>query len=256
MWVTLEYVSKFGKCSHRKYLVQNFETNFYKLDHPDRRRANATYNQFPGIEYITISKWCKEWLEKDYHDEVKYAPNGINLALFTYKERSMKDRKIRILIEGDSKSFYKNTDESFRIVDNLDRSKFEIHYLSYYGEPKKSYRYDKYYHQVPHSEVGKIYQKCDILLKSSILESFSYPPLEMMATGGFCVVRPNEGNIEYLKDGVNCLFYESEEEAIEKINDLASNKRLRNELTKNSKKTVLEHNWDNLEKKILKLYES
>lgn len=29
----------------------------------------------------------------------------------------------------------------------------------------------------------------------------------MMATGGYCVVVPNGGNIEYLRDEENCLLY-------------------------------------------------
>ncbi len=29
----------------------------------------------------------------------------------------------------------------------------------------------------------------------------------MMATGGISVVVPNSGNVEYLKDGENCLLY-------------------------------------------------
>ncbi|MFR3431543.1 MAG: hypothetical protein ACLTTH_16335 [Holdemanella porci] len=36
-------------------------------------------------------------------------------------------------------------------------------------------------------EVQKVYADCDILLKTSLLESFSYPPIEMMATGGYVV---------------------------------------------------------------------
>ena len=41
----------------------------------------------------------------------------------------------------------------------------------------------------------------------------------MMATGGYVVAVPNEGNKEYLKDGENCLFYEQGniDEAVEKI---------------------------------------
>ena len=54
----------------------------------------------------------------------------------------------------------------------------KIHYLSYEKEPKSWYKVDKFYHKVPHDEVGKIYNECDILIKTSILESFSYPPLE------------------------------------------------------------------------------
>ena len=46
-----------------------------------------------------------------------------------------------------------------------------------------------------------------ILIKSSWLESFIYPPLDMMATWGFCIAMLNGVNNEYLKDGKNCLIY-------------------------------------------------
>ena len=29
----------------------------------------------------------------------------------------------------------------------------------------------------------------------------------MIASGGYCIVVPNDGNIEYLKNEENCLFY-------------------------------------------------
>ena len=34
-----------------------------------------------------------------------------------------------------------------------------------------------------------------------MVESFSYPPLEMMATGGYVIIVLNGDNKEYLKDG-------------------------------------------------------
>ena len=56
-------------------------------------------------------------------------------------------------------------------------------------------------HRVPYEKTPEVYAACDILLKTSLLESFSYPPLEMMASGGYVVAVPNGGNLEYLKDG-------------------------------------------------------
>ena len=47
----------------------------------------------------------------------------------------------------------------------------------------------------------EIYEKCDILLKSNWLESFSYSPLDIMATYGYVIIVSNEGNQEYVKDG-------------------------------------------------------
>lgn len=258
LWTTLGAITTFENCAQKKYLVQNFETDFYEYGRPEKSQANATYAKVPGVEYITISKWCKNWLEKDFDNRgVKFAPNGIDPKLFPYKKRKISaSKKIKILIEGDSKSHYKNVDESFRIVEKLDKEKYEIHYLSYNGEPKKWYYVDEFHQAVPHDEVGKIYQSCDILLKTSILESFSYPPLEMMATGGFVVVRPNEGNIEYLKNEKNCLFYKPGDidDAVAKIEELANDAKLREKLEKFSLETVKSRSWDNLEKEVLKLY--
>lgn len=254
LFTTLKFVKAYPDVREKYYLVQNFETNFEDYGAPTKREANATYIE-SGIKYITISKWCKNWLEKDFGQKVKYAPNGLNLDKFEFRERNF-DGKVKILIEGNSDDYYKNVDESFEIANKLDRNKYEIVYLSYQGEPKKWYKVDKFYHRVPHDEVGKIYQKCDILLKTSILESFSYPPLEMMATGGYVVALPNEGNKEYLKDEENCLFYEqgNVQEAVEKIKKIVESKDLRRKLAENMKKVVAERDWKKIEKEVVELY--
>ena len=138
----------------------------------------------------------------------------------------------------------------------MDKEKYEIHFLSYQGTPKKWYYVDKFMHRVPYDEVAKVYQNADILIKSSILESFSYPPLEMMATGGVCVVVPNDGNVEYLKDGENCLFYQKGNisEAVEKIEQITQNKKLREKLIKNGLETAKSRSWESIEKEIIKAY--
>ena len=256
MWLTLEFVRKYFNCEHKKYLVQNMETGFYKHGEFERKKANSTYCNIFNIEYLTISKWCQNWLKEDFDTECKYAPNGIDLSIFPVRKREFK-RKIKILIEGNCKDFYKNVDESFKITNELDQDKYEIHYLSYEKEPKSWYKVDKFYHKVPHDEVGKIYNECDILIKTSILESFSYPPLEMMATGGFVVALQNGGNKEYLKDMENALIYEQGniKEAIEKIELLEKDKKLREKLRENGLKTARERDWNKIENQIMKLYE-
>lgn len=254
MWNTLDTTKKYNNVNNIKYLVQNKESGFYDDVMDECYAANSTYNNVANVDYITISKWCKNWLEKDFGVKSKYAPNGIDLKMFPYKKRDFKG-KIKILIEGDSESYYKNVDEAFRITNKLDKNKYEVYYLSYNGKEKTWYQVDKSFNKVEHSKVFEIYQEADILLKSSILESFSYPPLEMMATGGVCVVRPNDGNIEYLKDKYNCLFYKTEEEAIEKINELSSDSKLRDKLIKNGLETAKSRSWEKIEKEIIKLYE-
>lgn len=256
MWLTLEFVKLYPNCDKRKYLVQNYETDFYKHGEFERVKCESTYNELKDIEYLTISRWCEDWLTNTYGKSVKYAPNGIDLSLFEYKKRNF-DGKIKILIEGNCQDYYKNVDESFKITNKLDHDKFEINYLSYQKEPKKWYYVDNFYHKIPHDEVGKIYRNCDILIKTSLLESFSYPPLEMMATGGICIAVLNDGNKEYLKDLDNCLIYEQGkiDDAIEKINLICSDEKLRNKIIKNGLETAKSRQWDNIEKEIVSLYE-
>ena len=78
----------------------------------------------------------------------------------------------------------------------------------------------------------------------------------MMATGGICIVRPNDGNREYIKDGYNCLTYEDGDidTAVSKIEELVKNKELREKLIKNGLKTAEERKWKNFEQNIIDLY--
>lgn len=257
LWDTLKIPLKYYNVKNIKYFVQNFETDFMPYGQYAKSLANRTYATYKDISYITISKWCQKWLWEDYGKKSMFAPNGINLNQFPYKERKFDGKKIKILVEGNSKDYYKNVDESFRIVEKLDKNKFEIHFLSYQGEPKKWYYVDKFMHKVPYDEVGKVYQNADILIKSSLLESFSYPPLEMMCTGGLVVAVANDGNVEYLKDHENCLFYEQGniDDAVNKINELVNNEDLRNNLLVNGRATAIARQWDNIEDEIVKLYE-
>lgn len=257
MWTTLSYLLSYEKIKRRLYLVQNYETDFYKAGNELRLKANVTYAVESGVNYITISKWCRKWLNSQFGQNAKYAPNGISFRQFNLgsNEREFKG-KIKILIEGDCASYYKNVDESFLITNRLNSENFEIWYLSYNAEPKAWYHVDKFFHKIPYEEVAGIYQKCDILLKTSILESFSYPPLEMMATGGMVVAVQNDGNSEYLVNEDNCLIYEQGciDDAVQKIERICSEEQLRHKLYLGGIRTAKMRDWSNLENKIVNLY--
>ncbi len=255
LWSTLTFVTQYEHIKEKFYFVQNFETDFYEWGHIFKVQANQTYNPSVDVKFITISAWCKDWLEKKYGRQAAYAPNGLDLTLFQPHKRKLSG-KINILIEGNSEDYYKNVDESFKIVDMLDKEKYEIWYLSYQGTPKKGYYVDHFMHKVPYEEVSKIYGKCDILLKTSILESFSYPPLEMMGTGGYVVVAPNGGNIEYLVDKENCLFYSHDDlsTAVKAIEEIRTNSILQETLYIGGINTAKERDWNNIEDRVLSLY--
>ena len=257
LYTTVYKILNFFKTKKRLYLVQGYETDFYPYGHIFRSIAEKTYTLPFEIKYITISKWCERWLWKKYKKSSNYAPNGIDSDKYTVHRRILNNKKIRILIEGDCTSYYKNIDESFKIIEKLDNSKFEVWYLSNNGKPKDWYKIDKFLNEIPYEEVKHIYEECDILIKSSWLESFSYPPLEMMATGGFCIAVQNDGNSEYLKDGENCLIYKlgDIDDALSCIERLISDVKLQKHLYENALITAKERDWNNFRKNIIDLYE-
>lgn len=256
MWTTVKFLEGYPNISQRYYLVQNFETDFYEANHPSRIEANQSYLPHGKITFLTISKWCEAWLKEKFCQEARYLPNGIHAENFKPVKRSF-DGKIRILIEGDCQSYYKNVDESFEITNQLDRERFEVWYMSYNAEPKEWYKVEKFLHKIPYEEVAGVYQQCHILLKTSFLESFSYPPLEMMATGGFAVVVPNDGNREYLSDGENCLLYPKGEikQGLQAIYRICEDEELREKLYYNGIETARERDWENIAENILFFYD-
>lgn len=257
MWSTVNFLEKYSNIKQRFYLVQNFETNFYQANDSLRLKANSKYCPNVPVTFLTISKWCQKWLKEKYEKESRYVSNGIHINNYIGEKRNF-NGKIRILIEGDCGVYYKNVDESFKIANQLDRNKFEVWYLSYNAKPKDWYKVDKFFNKVPFEEVSKIYKSCHILLKTSILESFSYPPLEMMATGGYVVAIPNGGNVEYLKHEENCLFYErgNIEEGLKSIYKICEDKELRENLYINGLKTSQNRDWKALDEKIVQFYSS
>ena len=253
-WATARFVNEFPRAAKKTYFIQSYEPDFYNKNQSEYLKALKSYSF--NFSYLTMSRWCQKWLSNEFGQSAKYISDGIDIKNFKLKPRkNFKDRKIRILIEGDSGSYYKKVDESFKISNQLDRDKFEITYLSYNGLAKDWYITDKVYNRVDPKKVGQIYAENDILLKSSELESFSLPPLEMMATGGVSVVKRNFGNAEYAKDGDNIIYYNSEEDAIAKINDLGHDFVKYQILAKNGRATAERFDWRNIREDLIEVYE-
>lgn len=256
LWDTLDFALRYPKVKEILYLVQMYEVDFYEPELFVRLLAAGTYHKHPRVNYITISKWCEEWLANEFGVDAEYMPNGIDTNRFYPCKRDWSSDKVRILIEGDCTSKHKNVDEAFDIANELDPGRFEIWYMNYTGKSKDFYRIDKNLGFVPQDQIADVYRACHILLKSSDHESFSYPPLEMMATGGVVVARRNEGNAEYLEDGLNCLFYPSDNPAAARnlIERVVTDAHLRDALIENGKVTAQGRDWNNIKRRIIEVY--
>ena len=78
----------------------------------------------------------------------------------------------------------------------------------------------------------------------------------MMATGGYSVVVPNDGNREYLVNGENCLLYPQGDiqQAVKAIERICKDEELREKLYRGGIETARSRDWDVVRKDILALY--
>lgn len=254
-WSTFGFMKRYSNALKRYYLVQGYESLVYAPGRLDRILANATYADRTGVQFVTISPWCVDWLYNNFNQKARYAPNGISLDLFPVAKRHY-GGKIKILIEGNHKDPLKNIDEAFDITNSLDENKYSVSYLSYDSLPKEEYKVKAVYNKISPDKVGLIYQKHHILLKTSLLESFSFPPLEMMATGGQVVVIKNEGNAEYItNDNAMLIKPDHVSDAIAAIDRLTKDSKLRDRLRKNGFDTVKRYDWSKIIDQIVSLYD-
>lgn len=201
-----------------------------------------------------MAHWIQDWLRDEFKQTSVYVPNGIDQEMFKpVSPMKPRGKRLRVLIEGSINIPFKGVADAYSALSDLD---CEIWIVSGQGGLPSGWRCDRFFEGVPLDEMPSIYSSCDILLKMSTIESFAYPPLEMMACGGVSVIRRVSGIEEYAVDGENCLIVDDIQSAKVAVARLISDQQLRQRLTQGGLKTAGEWNWnqsiDVLEKVILK----
>ncbi|WP_286925030.1 MULTISPECIES: glycosyltransferase [Lysinibacillus] len=228
--------------SKKYYFIQSDESKFFSENSPEYKAALQTYQM--NFEFITMAKWIQSWLKETFGKESYYVPNGVDLEIMKPSEPLIpKGDKVRILLEGPIDVPFKGMKEAFEVVKDLD---CEVVCVSTAGIPKKEWKCDYLYQNVPMDKMRYIYSSCDILLKMSKVESFCLPALEMMACGNTCVVNKFNGIDEFVMDGVNGKVVElgNIEQAKAALVELINNEKLRKLFSENALKTAEEWNWD------------
>jgi glycosyltransferase involved in cell wall biosynthesis len=240
-WTTAYTVQKLD-ADRKFYFVQSDERRFYPPADFRSKRAQKTYTM--DFRFITMARWLQNWLKSEFGRDSAYVPNGINeQIIYPDKPVEKKGRVLRVLLEGSINAPYKGMKDAFMAVSGLD---CEVWCVSASGRPETDWKCDKFFTKVPFGKMRHIYSSCDILLKMSRVESFAYPPLEMMACGGTAVVGKVTGIEEYIVNGYNALVVDQGDiqGAHNALKILIEDEKLRNELIENGKKTAEKFRWD------------
>jgi len=259
-WKTCYLLQKLNADSYL-YFNQSVESKFYPEDDFNQRNAaEATY--LLDLNIITEASWIQKYVKNNYDIEAELVLNGIKKENYSVTGDSYAERengKLRVLIEGNIVSSFKNVPKTIEICKNSKAD--EIWLLT--NSPIQNYEgVDRVFSNIPTNETQKIYRSCDVLVKLSTVEGMFGPPLEMFHCGGTAITYNVTGHEEYMKHDYNSLITEINNDAkiLEYINLLKDNPEKLDFLKKNAILTS-EHwyNWENasieFEKAILKSIE-
>lgn len=239
-WTTA-YTIRHWPARRKLYFIQSDETRFNPPGSEEVALARETY-KFP-FEFVTIARWLQRWLKDNFGKNAHYVPNGVDPNMF-YPDKPLepKNNKLRVLLEGAIDLPFKGMKEAFAVVEDMD---CEVWCVSTSGRPQPGWRCNRFFANVPFSEMRRIYSSCDVLIKMSKVEGFFMPPLEMMACGGTVITNKVTGYDEYIVDGYNALVVEPGDVAAakEKLQQLIDHRNLLGKLIKNGQATAKKWSW-------------
>jgi len=197
-------------------LWKNFQHVFYYSqgdydifsNHPRSYQLLKMFFSLP-IEIMSVSSFLSDWTEKKYGRRSSVHPCDINLNLFHPGE---KKERPTVIVMGQSSVIQKQINETIDALMELKSSRdFDIMWIT----PNES-------ETVPYPEVIKItnptqeelamhLRQATVFVSGSLIEAFSLPPLEAMASGTAVVTADNGGNREYTRHQGNCLVFGSKD---------------------------------------------
>ncbi len=244
LWETY-FQMYFLKAEHYLYFCQSDERAFFpnplSFEVPF---VELTY-QDQSVGVFAVSRWIQTWLKDEFDMDSEYTPNGIDLALFNTTVEPLEEKKdrLRVLIEGPGHLPFKQVGVALEIANRIPN--LEVWLVTSDGVTHPEWKWDRVFHKVPLEKMPPIYRSCDILLKLSTVESFGYPPLEMMACGGVAIVAKNKGTTEYIHHEINALVVEAGDRdgAYHALLRLMQDASLRKSLSQAGLKTAQAMGW-------------
>jgi glycosyltransferase involved in cell wall biosynthesis len=215
----------------------------------NKEARDLLWSQVPGLEEKTflIPQGIHEFppaqghVEKEAGSFLFLLPAGIRTvknvpaAISMLSSLHEKDSRIRLWIVGP----IIEEEEGNKVREIVEQN---AHWIRFLG-------------QVPHRDMGNIYQCADVVLNTSISEGQSAAILEAMSMGIPVLVSDIAGNRDIVSQGAAGFLYRDENEFADYVHRLMENKELRTKMGEIGKKYVKTyHSFENEIQEIVNIY--
>jgi O-antigen biosynthesis protein len=172
-----------------------------------RAKRNQLLQGYSDPQYciLAVSGWLADFVrEKCSNPRVSIIGNGVDINRF-FPAPAPRE-KFRLLLEGNFPDRNKNVIAAIEIAGRV-RQHFPVEIWAMARRfASAGSLVDRILLDPPSEEIPGIYQQCDALLKTSILEGFGLPHLEAMACGCIPITYASGGVLDFCKHGENSLI--------------------------------------------------
>lgn len=229
------------------YTVAKFDINFVDKIIAHSKQDKKLFSKISDLNKISIVNYGVDW---EKLSKIKRKGDGKTL-IYTGRLAKNKrlDRMINIL-----HFLVKSIPNVKLLLVGSDWNEKKL--LIKLGKQLNVIKNIKFIGPVPHEKISKYLSKADLFLLSSEYEGFGISVIEAMASGLPAVVNDIEPMKEIIKDKKNgyIVEFDNEKEVAKLIVKLLYNKKLREKISKEAKKTAKKYDWDNIIKKLEEIY--
>jgi len=211
---------------------------------------------------LTLSGFAKETLvQNGIHAEKIFVANlGINPALFTLKTAWNTNKKLTFLFVGTMTS-RKGIDLLLKVFQELNLTTVELLLVGPMADSKAIMeQYASVFTYIPflhHEELVKYYQKADVFVFPSYLDSWAQTVIEAMACGTPAIVSEHTGAKDAVQQGGGFVIPINDAKALkEKILYFVENRHAIEEMGRKAHLIAQQYTWDNYYHQIITAIET
>jgi len=202
------------------------------------------------VHILAVSEAIQTILKGVFNRESQLFPNGIDANFYFPLEKKNNEVPV-VLLAGTPASKFKGFDFALTALEAARR--VGIPFRVWWASPadftlrNSSISVEKFINPTQ-DKLAELFRSADVLLSTSVYESFSLPPLEAMASGTAVIAADNGGINTYAIPGQNCLLCEQGdlESVFFALQHLLLNPAARDALAVAGRETALEYSFEKI----------
>ena len=202
------------------------------------------------IHLLSVSESVRIVLKGVFNRESRLFPNGIDTDFYFPLEKKSNDIPV-VLLVGPPSSEFKGFDFAMRALEAA--KQVGLRFKVWWASPVEmslsniTFEVEKFI-KPPQEKLAELFRNADILLSTSVYESFALPPLEAMASGTAVIATDNGGINAYAVPGRNCLLCDQGdlESVFFALQHLLLNPGAREALAAAGRETALEYSFEKI----------